>query len=143
VPGFFSYGDLARLGGLRREAMEVPDAWGTSGLSFDGRWRLRFPDAQPLATLTGRMAKGLLATLVPDLALMVAETLTAERLPAILTRAVLSVTTLEYIEHLRLASDDDWLTLISDAQRILPERMVDDLASAVTIGPLVPVTKTN
>jgi hypothetical protein len=121
----------------------VPDAWGTSGLSYDGRLCLRLPESQPFALLAGRPAKGVLAALLPDLALMAAEALGDEHLPAVLTRSLLSVMTLDYVERTRPAFADDWLTMISDAQRVLPERMADYLASALTIGPLVPVAKKN
>jgi hypothetical protein len=141
VPGFFSLGDLLRLGGLSADSIEALDAWGTSGLSYDGRLRLRFPATQPFATLAGRAAKGVLATLLPDLALLVAESLSQQRLPAALARSVLGVATLDFMDRLSLAYDEDWLTLVSDVQRILPARMDDYLASATTSGPLVPLPR--
>jgi hypothetical protein len=136
---FFSLADLARLGGLKPEALDRADAWGASGASYDGRLRLRYPATQPFASLAGRRTRGLLISLFPDLPLLVAESLDAQHLPAALARSILAVATLELIEGLHLGFEDDWLTLCSELQRIVPSRM-DDYLAAVTIGgPLVPV----
>ncbi len=141
VSTFFSLGDLLRLGRLPGERLVTPDAWGASGLAYDGRLSLRFPVSQPFATLAGRRIRGLMASLVPDLALLVAENLDDRHLPAALTRAVLLVATPDYMDRLALAYDDDWLTLVADVQRIVPARMDDYLALVATGGPLVPLTK--
>jgi hypothetical protein len=141
VPEFFSLGDLVRLGRLERESVGGLDAWGTSGYSFDGRLCLRYPDSQPFATLAGRRATGLLASLVSDLPLLVAETLSDQRLPAALTRSILSAATQDYVDRVSTAYEDDWLTLFADVQRTVPAHMDDYLASVTTGGPLVPIQK--
>lgn len=137
--GFFSLAEIARVGGLRTEALEAADAWGASGASFDGRLRLRYPDSQPFANLAGRRTKGLLVSLLPDVPLLVAEALDAEHLPASLARAVLAVATLDVIEGLHLGFEDDWMTLPSEIQRIVPSRIEDYLAAVTVGGPLVPL----
>ena len=141
VPDFFSLGDLLRLGQLATGAVENLDAWGTSGLSFDGRLCLLFPASHQWSTLSGRTGKGGVATLVPDLPLLVAEALSDQRLPAALTRSILTIATLDYLDRLRVAFDDDWLAMVAAVQRILPARMDDYVAAVMTGGPLVPLAK--
>jgi hypothetical protein len=141
VPGFFSLGDLVRLGRLSIDALEAPDAWGTSGLSYDGRLGLRYPTSEPWSTLAGRKGKGLIPALLPDLALLAAETLSDQRLPAALTRHVLAVATRDYMDRAQLGYLDDWLAMVREVQRLLPPRMDDYLAAVMTGGPLVPLSK--
>ena len=141
VAGMFSLGDLLALGQRAGDAMSAPDAWGTSGLSFDGRLGLRPPDPAQRPTLSGRRGKGLLATFVPDVALQVAETLHDHGLPASLARPVLAVATQEVIERVAVAHEDDWMGMVSALQRYLPGRMDDYLASVITGGYLVPVSQ--
>jgi hypothetical protein len=139
VAEFFSLAEFLRLG-VESGQHPALDAWGASGLSYDGRLSLHFPTCQPFSTLAGRRTRGLMAALIPDLALLVAQTLDEHRLPAALTQSVLMAATLDYVDRLRLAYDDDWMTLVSSVQRIMPARMDDYLASATTAGPMVPVT---
>jgi hypothetical protein len=141
VAPFFSLGELYRLGRPPAGAVEALDAWGTSGLSLNGCMCLHFPLSQPWTTLAGRRGKGISPTLVPDLALLVAEALSDQQLPATLTRSVLAVATPDVVNRLALAFEDDWLTMVADIQRIVPERMDDYLASVMTSGPLVPMPK--
>jgi hypothetical protein len=141
VPGLFSLGDLLRVGQVPADSLQLLDAWGTSGLSFDGRLCLRFPLSQPWSTLSGRRGKGITPTLVPDLALLVAEALSDQRLPAALTRSILAVATLDYLDRLRVAFEDDWMAMVAHAQRTVAGRMDDYLASVMTGGPLVPAAK--
>jgi hypothetical protein len=137
--GFFSVGDLLRLGGQARPGPSGLDAWGAAGTSYDGRLSLQFPASQPFATFAGRRMRGVMTGLVPDLALLVGELLDERRLPASLARSVLMVATLDYLDRASLAYDDDWMTMVADVQRILPSRMDDYLASVTTAGPLVPL----
>jgi hypothetical protein len=141
VTDFFSLGDLLRLGQLTPGTVEDLDAWGTSGLSFDGRLRLLFPASHLWSTLSGRRGKGLVPALVPDLSLLVAEALSDQRLPAALTRSILTLATLDYLDRLRVGFEDDWLAMVSAVQRILPARMDDYVAAVMTGGPLVPLAK--
>ena len=82
-------------------------------------------------------------TLVPDLSLLVAEALHQRHLPAVLARSMLLVATPDYLDRVAVAHEDDWLTLVSDVQRILPPRIDDYLASVTTGGPLVPLRQPN
>ena len=141
VPAFFSRGDLLWLGRLDRSAVRALDAWGTTGLSYDGRLCLRFPVTRPYSALAGRWSTGLMPTLLPDITLLVAEALHERHLPAALTRSMLLVTTLDFMDRLALAHEDDWLTLAADVERVLASRLDDYLASVTTAGPLVPLRK--
>jgi hypothetical protein len=82
-------------------------------------------------------------TLVPDLSLLVAEALYQRHLPAVLARWMLLVATPDYMDRVALAHEDDWLTLVSEVERILPQRIDDYLASVTTGGPLVPLRQAN
>ena len=143
VPAFFSVTDLLRLGGESDQHLPSLAAWGASGLAYDGRLSLWFPASQPFATVAGRRTRGVLAALIPDLSLLVAESLDEHRLPAVLTRSVLMVATLDYVDRLGLAYEDDWMTLVAGVQRIVPSRMDDYLASVTTAGLLVPLRRPN
>jgi hypothetical protein len=135
---FFALAECLRLGAEDGEPLpRALEAWGASGLSYDGRLALWFPPTQPFATLAGRRTRGLLGALLPDLALLVAEMLDEHRLPAALVRPVLLVATRDYLDRLNLAYRDDWITLVAGVQRIVPARMDDYLASVTTAGPLV------
>jgi hypothetical protein len=139
VGEFFSLAECLRLGGAGGRDAGALAPWGASGLSYDGRLSLRFPASQPFATLAGRRTRGVLAALIPDLALLVAQALDERGLPAALTRAVLVLATPDYVDRLTLAYDDDWMTLVAGVDRILRPRMDDYLASVTTAGPLVPM----
>ena len=139
VGQFFSLGDLLRLGQFDPAAAHALDAWGTSGLSYDGRLCLRFPVTQPAAALSGRWSMGVLPTLLSDLPLLVAEALYQRRLPAVLARSLLLVATPDYMDRLALDHEDDWLGLVGGVRRILPGRIDDYLTPITTGGPLVPV----
>jgi hypothetical protein len=140
---FFSLGDLLCIGGIDAGSVRALDAWGTSGLSYDGRLRLRFPSSRPFPALSGRFGGGLLPTLVADMALLTAEALHERHLPAVLARSMLLIETPDYMDRLALAHEDDWMTLASDVQRILPSHIDDYLAAITTGGPLVPLRKAN
>jgi len=141
VPDLFSLGELLRLGQVAPGAVVSLDAWGTSGLSREGSLCLRYPDSQPWSTFSGRRGAGLTPTFVPDLALLVAETLNDHRLPAALTRSMLAVATQDYVDRVRPAFDDDWRAMVAAVQQIVAARMDDYLASVMTAGPLVPIEK--
>ena len=88
VDGFFSTGDLLDIGTDASGSRLVPAAWGTSGWSLDGCLCLEYPPARHAPTLVGRYGKGLLAALVPDVALLVGEAVADHALPAELTLSV-------------------------------------------------------
>jgi hypothetical protein len=136
---FFSLGELLRIGQLRFSSVECLDAWGTSGLAQEGSLLLVFPRTAEWEILAGRRGKGIVASLVPDLALLVAKALHERQLPAILTRSVLAAAAQDFEDDVRLAFDDDWISMVRQVRTLLPQRMDDYIASLTTNGPLVPI----
>ena len=116
--------------------------WGMSALGSTGclcttRWTGRW------TALVGRPRFGLLAATVADLNLRVAVVLHELALPAALARAVVAFAVREFVERVRPADTDDWLTLVRAAQDISHERIEDYVAVATAGGPLVPETSRN
>jgi hypothetical protein len=103
----------------------------------DGRWSLVYPRAQPLEFLAGRRGSALVATLLPDLALVVAECLAARGLPAVLARHVLAAAAQDFIDEVRLAYEDDWLAMMTLVP-VLSARVDDYIAVLTMGGPLTP-----
>jgi hypothetical protein len=59
-------------------------------------------------------------------------------LPAATTPYVLTAAVQDYIDDVRPADNDDWLTLVRAAQAI-PRERIEDYAAALTAGgPLIP-----
>jgi hypothetical protein len=140
VAGLVSLGELVLLGQLPGAPENSPDAWGTSGRAYDGRWGLRYPDHPSFDLLSGRKGSALTAGLAPDLVLSAAELMRARQLPAALTRAVLECAARDVVDDAQLQYFDDWLTFIGQA-RVVPDRLDEYLASLMSGGPLVPVDK--
>jgi len=66
------------------------------------------------------------------------ELLSELRLPAVLAPHVLGMATQNYVDTVRPAYMDDWLTLVAAARRVTREDL-EDYASALTVGgPLIP-----
>jgi len=139
LPDFFAYGDLLRLGRMRPASIAKLDAWGTSGAAREGCLCLMFPATGEWETMAGRRGKSLVASLMPDLALMIAETLRDRHLPAMLTRSMLEAATQDFMDDVRLAFEDDWISMFRQVRKTLPPRMDDYIASLTTHGPLVPI----
>ncbi len=88
--------------------MAAFDAWGGSGASMDGNLACAFPWQQPWTTLSGRKSARLVAALVPDLGLALAEALAELKLPARASSGVLALATQDLLDTLRTNHDDDW-----------------------------------
>lgn len=139
VGTFFSTGDLMQVGRDTTQPWLSPSAWGTSGWSLAGCLCLAYPPAHQAASLVGRYGKGVLAAVVPDVALLVAEAVSDHSLPAELTLSVLAAATQDVIDGLRPAHDDDWMGLAAEIQQLVPQRVDDYVAAAMTGGVLVPL----
>ena len=124
---------------MRPERLANLDAWGTSGLAREGCLRLLFPVTGDWETLAGRRGKAIVASLMPDFALAVAELLEEHHLPAALAKSILAVAIQDFIDDVRLAFEDDWISMFRQVRKTLPSRMDDYIASLTTQGPLVPV----
>ncbi len=139
LPDFFSLGEMLRIGQMQPSSIARLDAWGTSGLAREGCLCLRFPLTGDSMTVAGRLSKAVVASLMPDLALLVAESLRERQLPAMLTRSILAAATQDFEDEIRLAFDDDWISMFRQVPKTLSPRMDDYIASLTTNGPLVPI----
>jgi hypothetical protein len=135
-----SLGELLTTGMLPGAPVKQLDAWGTSGRGFDGRWTLRYPGSQSFELATGRKGSAAVISILPDLALAVAEALHAKGLPAVLTRAVLAAAAQDFSDDVRQAYEDDWFAMIAAVPLLVPR--VDEYVAALTTGGgLVPVAR--
>jgi hypothetical protein len=140
VEALLSLGELVFLGQLPGIPPELPDAWGTSGRSFDGRWNLRYPVPLMFDLLSGRKGGALTVALVPDLALAIAEAMHERQIPAVLTRAVLECAARDMIDEVQLQYFDDWITVIGQARKV-SGRLDEYLAALTAGGPMMPVAR--
>jgi hypothetical protein len=79
-----------------------------------------------------------MASTVADLNLRVAIALGELRLPAAAAKSVLSAAVQDFVDEVRPADFNDWLTLVRTAQAVPRERIEDYVAIATADGPLVP-----
>jgi hypothetical protein len=139
LPDLFTLAELLRVGRLEVASIERLDAWGSSGYSAEGCLCLRFPRSGEWLAGSARFGKGVAASLMPDLTLIVGEWLADRQLPAALTPSILAVATQDFEDDLRLAFDDDWLAMSWQARETVLPRMDDYVASLTVRGPLVAI----
>ena len=132
----FSLAELVWLG--RPPASTDLSPWGVSAIALDGCLCTRFPSPDDWRNYAGRPGMGLIGTRVADLTLRVAELVAELDLPAVLTPYVLSAATLEFVDRVRPAYDDDWRTLVATARALTRERVEDYMATLAVGGPLIP-----
>jgi len=134
---FLSLGELARAGGLDPRGDASLDAWGTSEYARDGALVNRYPPRLDLTIMAGRRGVRATASLVPDLAIGLAESSKRLGLPAALTPGLLLVATQRFIETVQVVHADDWLTMVTHARRVAREGVDDYVALLTVSGPLV------
>jgi len=132
----FSLAELVWLG--RPPASADLAAWGVSAIPVEGCLCTWFPAPGDWRNYAGRAGMGLVGAQVADLTLRVAELVGALDLPAALTPYVLSVATLEFVDRVQPAYDDDWRTLVATARALTRERVEDYMATLAVGGPLIP-----
>jgi hypothetical protein len=132
VAELWSLGELVTLG-LAGPRPAGFDAWGGSDLSLDGSLACVFPWEQPWVTLSGRKGARLIPALVPDLGIALAESLASLGLPARLASGVLAVATQAFLDTVRTNHDDDWMTLVTHARKMVTDG-IEEYVSALTIG---------
>lgn len=135
VESMFSLTELLYLGGVPQSPL---DAWGMADLPISGCLCTKLAAPGVWTRLTGRPQLGLLATAVADLNLRVAIVLRELQLPAAIERHVLSAAMQDFIDDVRPADPDDWLTLVRTAQGLTRERIEDYVAAVAAEGPLAP-----
>lgn len=133
VADLWSSGELVRLGLAGSPPPPGFDAWGGSGLSLDGKLACAFPRQQPWVTLSHRKGTRIVPALVPDLGIALAESLAGLQLPARLAGGVLAVATQAFLDTLRTNHEDDWMTLVVHARKMVAGG-IEDYVSALTIG---------
>jgi hypothetical protein len=135
LPSFLSLFEILSLGD---PPADLPlDRWGMASAAIDGCLCATRSVIAYLPILTGRPQFGLLAALVPDLNLRLADRLAALRLPASLLRGVLAAATQDYIDQVRPIHPNDWMTLVRTAQALTDDRIDDYIAALTADGPLV------
>ncbi len=139
IAELWSLAELVRLGGADGQGADAFDAFGSSMWSVRGQLACRFPWRQPWTTFSGRKGIRVVAGLVPDLAIAVAESLAAMKLPARLSAGVLAVATQELLDTARMNHDDDWLALVAGVQRMAGRPFEDYVAALTYDGPLIPI----
>jgi len=139
IAELWSLAELVRLGGSDARGTSGYDAFGSSMWSVRGQLACRFPWRQPWTTFAGRKGVRVVAGLVPDLAIAVAESLAALKLPARLSAGVLAVATQELLNTVRVNHDDDWLALVAGVQQIARGSFEDYVTALTSDGPLIPI----
>jgi hypothetical protein len=134
----FSLLELFWLGTTGPDVSRAIDAWGAAALPLTGCLCLEMPRPGAWEDLGGR-ASAVLGTRGADVALQIAETLAALKLPASLAPAIGSYVTQDVIEHAQLAYTDDWEEFGRAARELPRERMFDYIAALTAGGPLVAV----
>lgn len=135
----WSLAEIVRLGYSDASSAESFDAFGSSMWSVRGQLACQFPWRQPWTTFAGRRGVRLVAGLVPDLAIVVAESLVRLNLPSRLSAGVLAVVTRELLDTVRVNHDDDWLALVVGVQRVAGRPFEDYVAALTYDGPLIPI----
>jgi hypothetical protein len=134
LPGFFSLGELFRLGVPEARS----DAWGAPALAEGGGWQLRMPPPRSLDDLAGKRLDELLAARLPDLALRAAADLSSRRLPGALAPGLLTYVITDLAEEVEPIGHDDWLAVSRYLLDIKPARVDDYVAALAGDGPLRP-----
>ena len=137
----WSLGEIVRLGAVGAKGTGAFDPFGSSMWSVRGQLAGRFPWHQPWTTLAGRKGVRLVPGLVPDLAIVVAESLAALKLPARLSVGVLSVATQDLLDTVRVNHDDDWMALVDGVRQIAGRSFEDYVANLTYDGPLIPLVQ--
>jgi hypothetical protein len=136
----FSLLELFWIGSAGTDIARALDAWGAAVLPLTGCLCLEMPHPGAWEDFGGR-ASAVLGTRGADVALQIAETLAALKLPASLAPAIGGFAVQDVIEHAELGYTDDWEEFGRAARELPRDRMLDYIAALTAGGPLVPVEK--
>jgi hypothetical protein len=135
LPSLLSLFEIVSLGD---PPADTPfDPWGMASMAIDSCLCTTRPTIAHLPILVGRPQLGMLATLVPDLSLRIADRLASLQLPAALLRGVLAAAVQDFVDQVRPIHPGDWLTLVRTAQALADDRIDDYIAALTADGPLV------
>ena len=132
---WFSMTELLALGAPARDIHA--NGWGMSALPFDDCLCTELLP-QPWQVFAGQTSTGLLASVVADLNLRVAEITATLRVPAAVSQAILQAAMQQYVNTVRPVDDDDWYGLFRAAGRLSTEQVEDDMAALTAEGMLMP-----
>ena len=121
------------LGKPRASAALTLDGWGAAVLPLNGCLCLAMPRARPWESLSGRPSLGLLATRGADVSILIADILSAMKLPSEIAPGVIAYAMQEVLDQARPAFYDDWAEF-SRAAVALKRGMVEDYIAAQTAG---------
>ncbi|HEY7499825.1 MAG TPA: hypothetical protein VH740_15000 [Vicinamibacterales bacterium] len=114
------------------------DGWGAAVLPLNGCVCLAMPRAAPWEALIGRPSLGLLATRGADVAILVADTLAALKMPAEIAPGVIAFAMQEVMDQARPSHFDDWSEFTRAARAVPRGMLVDYIAAQAAGGPLLP-----
>jgi hypothetical protein len=145
VPELFSLAEAVILGrpdSTDRGAVRAFDAWGGMALQTYACVCTRLVPPRYWRLLSGRPQLGLMAGLMADLNLRVAEVFAELGLPAALAPHVLSIAAQDFIDAAAPTDQYDWLALSRTAKAVSRVQIEDYVAAmAVVGGPLVPTER--
>ena len=133
VQALFSLGELFRLGGGQRAAL---DGWGTSHEALNGCFCLRFPDETGWELGVGRADTGQAGARAAELNLRVAVLLSDLHVPATLFPGVMALATQDYIDSVPLVHRDDWAAIAGRAAALSRDRVEDYVSAVMASGPV-------
>jgi hypothetical protein len=137
VPAQLSLLELMWLGKPRITETISLDGWGAAALPLTGCLCLMMPRPQPWESLIGRPALGVLATRGADVAILVAETLAALKMPAELAPGVIAYVMQEVVDEARPAYFDDWTGFSRATRAVSKDRLTDYIAAQAAGGALL------
>jgi hypothetical protein len=126
------------LGKPRASAALALDGWGAAVLPLNGCLCLAMPRARPWEVLSGRPSLGLLATRGADVSIMIADALSALKLPSQLAPGVIAYAMQEVLDQARPAFFDDWPEFSRAAVALKRDMVVDYIAAQTAGGALLP-----
>ena len=139
---YFSVSEIVALGLETDQAANTLSGWGNSCEPLTGRRAAGgLPDAA-WELYGGRLSSGLLASVVPDVQLRVAELLAGLDMPADVLPDVLSSAVLEFVNTVPSRHPDDWRALVLTAAAIGPTAVERFLALLTTDGVLQAAPRT-
>ena len=131
--------ELFWLGSPRLRGDGSLDGWGATAFPVTGCLCLEMPRRAPWEFLGGRPSMGLLASRGADVALLIADELSALKLPAPLAPGVLAFAMQDVLDASQPAYFDDWSEFGRAARTISKEQFVDYVAALTAGGPLLPL----
>lgn len=133
LSSLLSLTDLFHLGS---PGSALPVSWGMADDELGVCFYPAMPGQHEVRLALNHSELGLMASVVPDLNLRVADALHELHVPASLGRGVLAMAMQDYIDSVRRTYDDDWLSSVRAAEAVSLDRIIDYVAALTAGGPL-------